>query len=64
MSPRVRLRIARWVAEQLGTSEFTVYLVAKAFSTHASEVEEVITCKKRSTPPVEPKVPGDVKGQG
>lgn len=51
------------VAERLGTSESTVYLVAKAFTAHAGEVEEVITRKKRSTPPVEPKVTGDVEAR-
>ncbi|MDQ1295818.1 MAG: hypothetical protein QG608_3705 [Actinomycetota bacterium] len=47
------------VAERVGTSESTVYLVVKAFTTQAGRVEEVITCKKRATPPVEPKVTGD-----
>ena len=38
------------VAERVGTSESTVYLVAKAFTTHAGRVEDVITRKKRITP--------------
>jgi hypothetical protein len=53
----------RVVAERIGTSESTVCLVAKAFTTHAGRVEEVITRKKRSTPPVEPKVTGDVEAR-
>ena len=53
----------RVVAERLGTSESTVYLVAKAFTTHAGRIEDVITRKKRATPPVEPKVTGDVEAR-
>ena len=53
----------RVVAERLGTSESTVYLVAKAFTTQAGRVEDVITRKKRVTPPVEPKVTGDVEAR-
>jgi hypothetical protein len=45
----------RVVAERVGTSQSTVYLVAKAFTTHAGRVEDVITRKKRATPSVEPK---------
>ena len=51
------------VAEGLGTSQSTVYLVAKAFTTHAGRVEDVIGRKKRATPPVEPKVTGDVEAR-
>lgn len=53
----------RVVAERLGTSQSTVYLVAKAFATHAGRVEEVIGRKKRATPPVEPKVTGEVEAR-
>jgi hypothetical protein len=54
----------RWVvAERLGTSESTVYLVAKAYTVHAGRVEDVIVRKKRETPPVEPKVTGDVEAR-
>lgn len=54
----------RWViAERLGVSESTVYLVAKAFSAHGGRVEEVIARKKRATPPIEPKVTGDVEAR-
>jgi hypothetical protein len=51
------------VAERVGTSESTVYLVAKALTTHAGRVEDVIARKKRETPPVEPKVTGDVEAR-
>lgn len=53
----------RVVAERLGTSPSTVYLVAKAFTTNAGRVEDVIGRKKRATPPVEPKVTGDVEAR-
>ena len=53
----------RVVAERVGTSESTVYLVAKAFATQGGGVEEVIGRKKRATPPVEPKVTGDVEAR-
>lgn len=57
----------RWVvAERVGTSESTVYLVAKAFATHAGgtgRVESVIGRKKRATPPIEPKITGDVEAR-
>lgn len=53
----------RVVAEQLGTSESTVYLVAKAFATRGGRVEDVIARKKRATPPVEAKVTGDVEAR-
>ena len=41
----------RVVAERVGASESTVFLVAKAFSMHAGRVEEVIIRKKRTRPP-------------
>ena len=53
----------RVVAERVGTSESTVYLVAKAFATQGGRVEEVIGRKKRATPAVEPKVTGDVEAR-
>ena len=54
----------RWVvAERVGTSESTVYLVAKQFATQGGRVEDVIGRKKRATPPVEPKVTGDVEAR-
>jgi transposase len=53
----------RVVAEGLGTSESTVYLVAKAFVMQGGQVEAVIGRKKRATPPVEPKITGDVEAR-
>ena len=53
----------RVVAERIGTSESTVYLVAKAFTVHTGRVDQVIARKKRTTPPVEPKVTGDVEAR-
>ncbi|MGH3610910.1 MAG: helix-turn-helix domain-containing protein [Pseudonocardiaceae bacterium] len=53
----------RVVAERVGTSESTVYLVAKAFTLHGGRVEDVIGRKKRLTPPVEPKITGDVEAR-
>jgi transposase len=54
----------RWVvAERLGTSQSTVYLVAKEFATQGGRIEDVIGRKKRATPPVEPKVTGEVEAR-
>lgn len=53
----------RVVAERLGTSQSTVYLVAKAFATAGGRVEDVIGRKKRARPPVEPKVTGEVEAR-
>lgn len=53
----------RVVAERVGASESTVYLVAKAFQAHAGRVDPVIARKKRTSPPVEPKVTGDVEAR-
>jgi transposase len=53
----------RVIAERLGVSESTVYLVAKAFTAHGGRVEDVIVRKQRTTPPIEPKVTGDVEAR-
>lgn len=53
----------RVVAERVGVSEGTVYLVAKRFTESAGRVDEVIGRRKRATPPVEPKVTGDVEAR-
>lgn len=53
----------RVVAEQVGVSEGTVYLVAKRFTESAGRVEEVIGRRKRASPPVEPKVTGEVEAR-
>lgn len=51
------------VAERAGGSVNTVYLIAKRFAETHSDVEAVIGRKKRETPPVEPKVTGDVEAR-
>ncbi|MGH3470408.1 MAG: helix-turn-helix domain-containing protein [Thermocrispum sp.] len=53
----------RVVAERAGVSEGTVYLVAKRFTEASGDVEEVIGRRKRATPPVAPKVTGDVEAR-
>lgn len=53
----------RVVAERVGVSEGTVYRVAKRFTESAGRVEEVIGRRKRATPPVEPKVTGEVEAR-
>ena len=52
-------RISR-VVEETGVSRQGVYDIRKAFL-EASSVKEFLTRKKRETPPVEPKVTGDVE---
>lgn len=51
------------VAERAGVSVNTVYLVAKRFVETHGDVEVTISRKKRETPPVEPKVTGDVEAR-
>ena len=53
----------RVVAERVGRSEGTVYLVAKRFTGSAGDVEEVIGRRKRVSPPVPGKVTGDVEAR-
>ena len=53
----------RVVADRVGVSEGTVYLVAKRFTEVAGDVEEVIGRRKRATPPVPAKVTGDVEAR-
>ncbi|MDR1187646.1 MAG: helix-turn-helix domain-containing protein [Bifidobacteriaceae bacterium] len=53
----------RDVAERLGVSEGTVRKVAKEFNDRAGDVKAVIRRKKRATPPVPPKVTGDVEAR-
>lgn len=53
----------RVVAERVGASEGTVYLVAKRFTESAGRIEEVIGRRKRAMPPVEPKVTGEVEAR-
>lgn len=51
----------RVVAERVGVSESTVYLVAKRFTEVAGDVDVAIGRKKRLSPPVPAKVTGDVE---
>ena len=53
----------RVVAERVGVSEQTVYLVAKRFAESAGNVGEVIGRRERATPPVPAKVTGDVEAR-
>ncbi len=53
----------RVVAERVGVSEQTVYLVAKRFTETSGDVDEVICRRKRVTPPVPAKVTGDVEAR-
>jgi hypothetical protein len=53
----------RVVAERVGVSEGTVYLVAKRYTESAGRVADVIGRRKRATPPVEPKVTGEVEAR-
>ena len=53
----------RVVAERVGVSQGTVYLVAKRFTESAGRVDDVIGRRKRVTPPVPAKVTGDVEAR-
>ncbi len=53
----------RVVAERVGVSEGTVYLVAKRFTESAGRVQDVIGRRKRVSPPVEAKVTGEVEAR-
>ncbi len=53
----------RVVAERVGVSEQTVYLIAKRFTESGGDVEDVIHRRKRATPPVPAKVTGDVQAR-
>ncbi|MDO5535882.1 MAG: helix-turn-helix domain-containing protein [Propionibacteriaceae bacterium] len=51
------------VADRVGVSEATVYLVAKRYTECAGDVEAVIARRKRAEPPVPAKVTGDVEAR-
>jgi hypothetical protein len=53
----------RVVAERVGTSLGTVFLVAKRFVETGGDVEDVIGRRRRETPPVPAKVTGDVEAR-
>lgn len=53
----------REIAERVGVSVETISNVAKAYAVHDGEVGATIRRKKRLTPPVEPKVTGEVEAR-
>jgi len=53
------LRITR-ISEQVNLSRQAVYVIRDAFLT-ASSIEDFLTRKKRETPPVPPKITGEVE---
>ena len=55
------LRISR-ICEQVGLSRHSVYRIRKSFL-QSSSVSEFLTRKKRETPPIAPKVTGDVEAR-
>jgi transposase len=53
----------REIAERVGVSVDTITNVAKAYAVHDGDVGATIRRKKRLTPPVEPKVTGEVEAR-
>ena len=51
------------VAERVGVSVDLVQKTSKAYAERGGDVEAAITRKKRQTPPVEPKVTGEVEAR-
>lgn len=51
------------IAHRVGVSENTVYRVARQFVETGGDVDAVIERKERATPPVEPKLTGDVEAR-
>ena len=51
------------VAQRAGVHVDTVAKVAKAYADHGGDVEATISRKKRLTPPVEPKVTGEIEAR-
>lgn len=51
------------VAERAGVSADTVVKVSKAYADRGGSAEATITRRKRATPPVEPKVTGEVEAR-
>ena len=51
------------IAERVGVSVDLVQKTAKAYAERGGDVEAAITRKKRETPPVEPKVTGEVEAR-
>ena len=53
----------RVIAERLGTSEGTVFRVAKLYSESGGKTDVVMGRKQRVSPPVQPKVTGEVEAR-
>ena len=53
----------REIAERVGVSVETIANVAKVYAVHGGDVGATIRRKKRLTPPVEPKVTGEVEAR-
>ena len=53
----------RVVAERVGVSERTVYLIAKRFTESGGDIDDVIQRRQRTEPPVVAKVTGDVQAR-
>ena len=51
------------VAERAGVHVDTVVKTSRVYAEHGGDVEATITRKKRLTPPVEPKVTGEVEAR-
>jgi len=51
------------IAERAGVSVDTVQKTARAYAERGRDVEATIRRKKRQTPPVEPKVTGEVEAR-
>lgn len=51
------------VADRVGVSVGTVYKIAKRFAEQGGRAEAVIARRKRASPPVEPKVTGEVEAR-
>lgn len=51
------------IAERAGVSVDTVQKTAKAYAERGGDIEATISRKKRQTPPVEPKVTGEVEAR-
>lgn len=53
----------REIAERVGVSDDLVAIVARAYAERGGEIEATIRRKQRLTPPVEPKVTGEVEAR-
>jgi hypothetical protein len=53
----------RDVAVAAGVAEGTVFNIARDFEAAGGDIDEVLTMKHRATPPVEPRLTGDVEAK-